>query len=329
MSAFLVVKVLESQSICLPSTLIYSDVELRSSSADTPDEIELLKLSAKSANLDFSQYHHCARIATLVNEDSLEQAVSVADDRFAEILDLKSIEVPISNFSLSTIGFVKDLLSGQLQEIKHKQHKPSMSFMVHQGDVQPTDITHYILSQNSELSNRYLRSLHWFRNSKHENNQQLKILFNWFAVEALLKESETDNIGGSIRWFLGFPNGKQSQNVSKTIISKLESNPRYGYWKKELAEITDKIRIFRNDSVHHGFRSVDFSSKELELYNQIMVFGTSRCQAAVQQALINEISTASEFKEYIALIFEQNNNLINDVHGNITFSLDRIIRRQA
>ncbi|MUJ29744.1 hypothetical protein GNP73_17400 [Aliivibrio fischeri] len=324
MSIYLIVKVLESQSVYLPSTLIYRDVELRSSKADLPEETELFKLSAKSSNLDYSKYSHCARIATIVDESNLEKAICVAESRFSEILDLKSIELPISNFTLSNIGIVKDLKTGSLQQLENKNHQPSMSFVVRQGDVQSSDITHYILSENTELSKRYLRSLHWFRNSKHENNMQLKILFNWFAVEALLKESEKDNIGGTIRWFLGFPNGKEIKNVSPHIIKALESHERYGYWKKEIVDIIDKIRVFRNESVHQGFRSVDFTTQELELYNQIMIFGASRCQGAVQQALINRISTVAEFKEYIALIFEQNTYLLTDVPGNIIFSLDQL-----
>lgn len=324
MNKYMVVKILESQSVCLPSTHVYADVELRSSSADFPEELELFKLCAKNSHLDFSKYSSCARISTLVEAASIDKAVAIADDRFAEILDLKSIEVPISNFALSSIGLIKELETGELHDIKNNYHQPSMSFFVHQGDIQKVDVTHYVLSQNSELSERYLRSLHWFRNSKHENNQQLKILFNWFAVEALLKESETDNVGGSIRWFLGFPNGRASKSVSNELLEKLESNLRYSFWKKKLTDIIDKIRIFRNDSAHHGFRTIDFTNQELELYNQVMTYGVTRCQAAVQSALLSRISTVSEFKEYMPYIFEQNDNLVNDVHGNIIFSLDRI-----
>lgn len=324
MTPFLVVRVLESQSICLPTTLVYSDVELRASKSDTAEELKVLEMCAKNQYLDFSKYSHCARVATIVSESCIDKAIEVADDRFAEILDLKSIEAPISNFTLSKIGLVKNLVKGSLHEIENKEHKPSMSFFVHQGDVQQVDMTHYVLSQNTDLSNRYLRSLHWSRNSKHENNQQLKILFNWFAVEALLKESESDNIGATIRWFLGFPNGKSSKMVSNSVVKALEENPRYAVWKKQIKDIIEKIRIFRNDSAHHGFRTIDFTHKEINLYNQVMLFGVSRCQGAVQLALSNHISSVQEFKEYMPYIFEQNENLVNDVHGNILFSLDQM-----
>jgi len=308
------------------NTSVYSGVEIRSHKSDCKAEIEALKKSAESAKLDFNNFSYCARAATLVKSDNIQEAIDLADDRFSEILDLKSIEAPISNYSLSSVGLTKNLETGEVLPIQARGYEPSMAFMTHTGDIQRFDPTNYILSLDTDLSKRYLRSLHWSRNSRHEKNAQIRILFDWFSVEALLKESETDNIGGSMRWFLGFPNGKSALEVSSCIKSSLNSHPEYKIWKKKLPDILDKIRNFRNDSVHSGFRGVDFTRIELELYSQITRLGTSRCQGAVQLALINGLQTVSEFKEYIALIFEENKNLINDVHGNIIFSLDRIKR---
>lgn len=324
MGSFLVLKILDSQSVSLPSTLIYGSVELRSYRADSECEIAILKESASINRADFNKYSYCARIATIVEADNISEAIDISDNSFSAILDLKSVEFAISSFKTSSIGFVKDLESGEIHPISKQVYEPSMSFIVHQGDVQRLDMTNYILSLDNDLSARYQRSLHWARNSKHETNSQLKVLFHWFAVEALLKESETDNVGGMVRWFLGFPNGKQRQDVSPQVLTKLSNHPKYGFWSSNLTTTVDDIRIFRNDSVHAGFRSVDFTKYDLELYSQIMIFSTSRCQAAVQSALMNGISSVSEFKEYIGLIFESNQNLINDVHNNIIFSFEQL-----
>lgn len=324
MAKFLVLKILDSKSISLPSTQVYGNVELRSHKSDSECEIDALKKSASDNGADFDKFSFCARIATIVDAGSIHDAVELSEDTFSEILDLKSVEFAVSNFKTSDIGFVKDLESGEVHPIMKGGYEPSMSFMVQQGDIQRVDVVNYILSLKNELTERYQRSLHWVRNSKHEKNIQLKTLFYWFAIEALLKESETDNIGGIVRWFLGFPNGKNRNDVSTSLLASLGSHPNYGYWNKKIIGVVDQIRLFRNDSVHSGFRSVDFTKKELELYSQVMVYSASRCQAAVQTALVNGISTVSEFKEYIPVIFEENNNIINDVHGNILFSLDRI-----
>jgi len=324
MNNYLVVKVLESQSISVPTTNIYSDVEIRSCKSDLEYEIEKLKESAELAKLDFEKYSFSCRISTIVQSENIKKAIIEAESKFIQVLDLKSVEIPLSNFSFSPIGFIKNLDTGDIEPIHKQDIEPCLSFMVHDGEIQKFDNVNYVLSINTDLSNRYLRSLHWLRHSKHEKNSQLRILFNWFAMEALLKESEKDNIGYIIRWFLGFPNGKATLDVSNKTRLSLESNLSYKRWKNKLVDIMEKIRIFRNDSVHSGFRTVDFSNEELDLYLQIMILGTARCQSAVAIALVNKISTVAEFKDYIPIIFEQNNNLINDVHNNVIYSLDNI-----
>lgn len=324
MSCFLIVKVLEPNGMVFPSTHIYSDVEIRSSSSDLSDEFEILEQSAISQHLNFSDYSLSSRIATIVEANSAGDAISEAEIRFTEVLDLKSIESPISNLTVSKIGFIKDLSSGKLSELIDSSLQPSPSFLVNQGSVQQNGMVNFLLLQDSELSQRYTKSLHWSRNSRHENNKQLRILFNWFSIEALIKESEKDNIAPTIRWFLGFPNGVNCQHVSSEILGKLESDPEYAYWKKNIISVLEEIRIFRNSSIHSGFRVTDFSAEKINLYDKLMIYAVSRCQRAVSDALRSRISTVSEFKNYIPLLFEYNENLINDIHNNILFSLSQI-----
>ncbi|MDD4963423.1 MAG: HEPN domain-containing protein [Gallionella sp.] len=324
MARYLVVKILDTQSIVLPSTLVYGSVELRSHTAESESEVAILRESAKSQRLEFDNYSICARIATIVEGDNINDAVDMAEDRFSEILDLKSIEFSISSIKTSNIGYIKNLDDGKASPIEKQGFSSSLSFVVHHDNIQCFDLANYVLSQNNDLSSRYLRSLHWARNAKHEKNKQIKVLFYWFSVEALFKESESDNIGGLIRLFLGFPNGKNLKELSISTLDALNSHPRYDYWGKKLKNIVEEIRVFRNNSVHSGFRSVDFPKNKLELYEKVMVYGSSRSQGAVQVALINNITTVSEFKEYVCAIFENRANLVNDIHNNIIFTLDEI-----
>lgn len=326
MSAFLVVRILQSQSVYISHTLVYSNEELRGPSADTSEESSFFESVAKNIYLDYNHYKLCARITTIVNSSNVIDALNIADNRFSEVMDVISINFPISNFNLSPIGLLKDLDSGVIHHLNDNSFKPSTTFMLQQGLIQKYDNDHYLLSRDNELSKRYLRSLHWFRNAKHENNKQLKILFYWFALEALLKESESDNISGIIRWFLGFPNGKNSQDVSLHLIKDLESHVKYHFWKRKLPIVLDKIREFRNNSVHHGFRNIEFDLSELDLFCQVMVLSVSRCQGAVRNAINNNITSISEFKEYIPEIFELNTHVKNDTHGTIIYSLEEKVQ---
>lgn len=326
MTSFLVVKILDDRSIMLPSTMNYGSVELRSYSADTKLETEAFETSASEGGLDFNKHKICARIAAIVDCETLSEAVHIADNKFLEVLDFKSTEFAVSAIKTSRIGLIKNLASGEITPIGRYGFQQSLSFVVRNGAIQCFDVANFLLSLKNELSDRYRRSLHWARNSKNETNPQLKIIFLWFSLEALLKADETDNcVESYIRLFLGFPNGQQVTLISPALKTNLENHNRYKYWQKKLIDIVKEIRDFRNDSVHSGFRSVDFTKEKLEMFSTIMTYAVSRCQAGAIQGLLSNIESLSDFKEYAVPLFENNTNLINDVHHNIIHSLDHPI----
>lgn len=323
MTHFLVVRILDDRSISTPCTMVYGSVELRSFTADSKLETEALESSASEGGLDFNKHKVCARIATIVECDTSNEAVQQADNKFLEVLDFKSTEFAVSNIKTSKIGFIKDLASGEITPIKKSGFEQSISFVVRPGSIQSFDSTNYVLSIKSDLSERYKRSLHWARNSKNEVNPQLRIIFSWFALEALLKADDNDNsVESYIRLFMGFPNGIQLSLLSATTKVLLENHERYKYWQKKLFEIVIEIRNFRNDSVHSGFRSMDFTKEKLDQFKIVMTFAVARCQAGVMRALLADINSLPEFKEYAVPLFEQNTNLINDTHNNIIYSLE-------
>lgn len=323
MKSFLVLKILDEKGAFFPHTMFYDGVEIRSPKADSTKEINGLKISAKSANVDFEHYMICSRIAVIVEANDREKAIEIADRRFSVILDLLSSNIVLSSFTLSPIGFTKDLSTGDLCPITEHGYKASTSFFRHHGRLQTLDLNQVIIAKKSELAERYLRSLHWRRNSKNESNIQLKILFDYFSAEALFKERDGDNIGGYIRWFMGFPNGTDAKRVSPDLSLNLKSNARYLFWNRKLMETFDTMRTFRNKSVHNGFRSLEFTPLELELYQQVMVYGITRSQGAVRTAITNGVSSICEMKEYLPELFEMYIS-INDVHNNIIYGLDKL-----
>ncbi|WP_418135027.1 hypothetical protein [Citrobacter braakii] len=145
MSAFLVVRILQSQSVYLPHTLVYSEVELRGPSADTSEESSFFESVAKKSYLDYNHYKLCARIATIVNASNIADALNIAENIFSEVMDVISINFPISNFNLSPIGLVKNLDSGVIHHMNDDSFKPSTTFMLQQGMIQKYDNDHYLL----------------------------------------------------------------------------------------------------------------------------------------------------------------------------------------
>lgn len=321
MIAYNVVKVLANNGVHFPVASVYGDVEIRPANKDFINEKKSIEESFELNKISVEVSIN-SRISCIVITENDQKAIQLADEKFEEVLDLRSREFAISRLETTPCGYIKDLESGTLKPIKDEKFSPSGAFLRRLHSFQQIDRTQLFLMWEGELAERYRKSLHWSRNASKESNIQIKIMFMWFALEALLKESENDKVAPYIRWFLGFPNGHGAQYISKQKIEALKSNEHYEKWKRKLIDALEKIREFRNDSVHSGFRRYDFSEEELALYEKIMIFGSSRCQEAVFSALSNGLRTVSEFKEYVGLIFDSYTNIENDIHGNVLFSLE-------
>jgi hypothetical protein len=325
---FYVVKILTGGGAVFPVTEVYGDIEIRPASADDKTEAAAISESASDTLLK-NEHQIAARIATIVRATSTEEAIRLADEKFVPILDLLSAKFALSDFSLTQIGHVKNLDDGTICPIKNNFFGPSLTFIVPRGTVNKSDFEHWIIRQTTDLAERYKRSLHWARNAKWEKSTQMAILYRWFSVEALFKESEKDNISSLLLLYLGFPGSTYSKDISRDLLSQLSENESWIKWKKLSRDIVEKIRIFRNDSVHSGFRSVDYTSDELVLYNTIMTYAASGCQGAVRDALTQKIATVPEFKSCAGAIFENRGNVVNDIIGNIVFTLDNNVSASA
>ena len=321
MNSYYVLKLLNNQGIYRPDTLVIDDVEVRSPKNDSSKETKVIKKSIEEnkQNLDIE---FNSRIATIIKTENEEKAKLLADQKFVKILDVLSDELVVSNVSLSKCGYIKNLENGEIKPLITIQSTPGTAFIRATSQFQRLEFSQWVTIQNTELSKRYLRSLHWSRNAKWEENAQLRIIFRWFAVEALFKKEESDRVDPLIRWFLGYPNGHSAQYITAKTRESLQSNPIYENWKNKITSSIDKIREFRNDSIHNGFTNLDINQTDLIYYDQIMMFGLSRCIGAVKRALLSGVSTVDEFKEYISVIFESNENLANDVHNTILYSLE-------
>jgi len=323
---FYVLKILAGGGAVFPVTEVYGDIEIRPASADDKTEGAAISESASDTSLK-NEHQIAARIATIVRAISTEEATRLADEKFVPILDLLSAKFALSDFSVTQVGHVKNLDDGTIYPIKNNLFGPSLTFIVPRGTVNKSDFEHWIIRQTTDLAERYKRSLHWTRNAKWEKSMQMAVLYRWFSVEALFKESEKDNISSLLLLYLGFPGSTYSKDISRDLLLQLSENEIWVKWKRLLRDIVDKIRIFRNDSVHSGFRSVDYTSDELVLYNTIMTYAASRCQGAVRDALTQKIATASDFKSCASTIFENRGNVVNDIIGNIVFTLDNTVSR--
>lgn len=321
MPNFYVSKLLYNSGIYRADTTVYGEVEIRPPQSDYADEQKVIEESILSSKIDIKQEFTC-RIGTIVCCESQKESEVLADERFISVLDLLSAEYLISHIAVAQCGIIKNLDTGDISPIVSHQLNPGTIFVRRNGNLQKYEFNHWIHTQKTELAECYKRSIHWSRNARWDKSIHVKILYHWFAIEALFKQDVNDDISSLLLLHLGFPGSTYARNISRDLLKILDSNTSYMKWKKTIRAMVDDIRVFRNNSVHSGFRNIDFSKEKIRLYNNIMLLGCSRSQAAVKTALANKITTVDEFKEYSGIIFENRENLIGDIIGTIIFNLE-------
>lgn len=331
-SFFLITRPLESSSYSYINTEIFGDVEIRHANNDLDIEKTRLKSTESNSfikNINISDYDFSNRMSTIVESENETEAIRLANDKFVAVLDLKANELSLANVNLSKVGIIRNLSTGSIKPFIIRGIFKSGVFIRNISDLQRWGITNFILEKTKnpnnreDLPERYIKSIHWSHNANDEENKQLKLIFNYFCLEALFKENENDNISGIVRCFLGFPGGKYFNDVDKNIINTLKNNDDYSSLIKEIPIHLDEIRKFRNNSVHAGFRFIDINSEKLKLYEKILTLAKSRCLNAVLHAIIHDrIEVLSEFKGKVGDIFNKVAD-IEDILGNIVFSLKK------
>lgn len=323
MPNYYICQILKTELV-VPTTTVYKNIELRSASKYSPTELSFIESSLKATGLSHDiKPNLMPSIATIININQINDIKPLAENCFIELIDLLQVEFPYYKFSLTPCGFIKNLDTGEYTALTEKEFDLGNFFLRRQHSIEQINATQRLLYiNNMELFDRYKRSLHWSRNAKLENSIQLRILFRWFAIEAIFKANESDDITSLLLLFLGFPESTYSKHISRSFINRLSMHKAYKIWKRKIRDHIEEIRKYRNNSVHSGFRAIDHPISKLKLYDKIMHLAIIRCQAGVRTGLSNRINTIAEFKEYAGLIFENQPNVENDIINTVIFSLD-------
>ncbi|TDN61138.1 hypothetical protein [Paraburkholderia sp. BL10I2N1] len=323
MASFYVCKLLKKPGIAVAATIVHGNVEIRPVQKQDMDELAMLKSSIESTKLEAElEIEIACRIAVIVQAETPDDADILADQYFVEVLDLLTVEYTMSHLAVAQCGYVKNLDTGEYQVITKHQFAPAMLFIRSPHSMPQINSTQLLAYRSGDLLDRYKRSIHWSRNARWEKSMHLSLLYRWFAVEALFKLNENDDVTSPLMQFLGFPGNAYSKYISRDLLKQLSKDTSYSKWKKQMKVVVDKIRDFRNASVHSGFRSIDCTPDDLRLCGRLMSVGLSRCQGAVQTGILNGLKTVPEFKEYAGLIFENRPNVEGDTIGTIVHILD-------
>lgn len=317
-----ITKLIANKSIYNPRPIYIGSVEIKTDKYDLSDERNALEESIRKNNEDI-KLDYSVRLTTIISSKNIDEAISVAENLFEEVLDILSEKSPISKFELKKSGFYKNLLTNKIQPIISKDitFNPLIAFMVDCDNFPGINISEYIYyNRKNILNQRYLNALHWSRLARWENNYQLKILFNWFSIESLIKIDENDDIIPKIMLSIGLPIGKKCQNFNDIFLKKLTSYPEYKSIRNNILKEFNKIKRFRNKSVHKGFRKFDLEIKLLKKYSYLVNMGKVGLFSLALSGIINRLKDEVELWEKAVYLYEHNNNSINYCHNNFLFA---------
>lgn len=319
-----VMRLLDHRGVYYPRTYSLNQVEIRNPKCDTQSERDAL--AASCAAFGDVRPDDCMRIVTLVDASGDREADELAEERFDEALDLLAPgSFGLSKIAILGTGAYRNLRNAVVHSRTPRNDglPPTTIFHVMREPFPQSDWPQFMATNTqTELQQRLVRSYHWSRKAKLEANQQLRVLFRWFAMEAIWMVTKDDDITPRIMWALGFPTGNGAGLLSRTFTSALQAHPTIGGWRQQVENLLRAVKTFRNDSVHSGFRLQDIPRKQVRDFEQIMVLACARVQQTVVAGIQAGMTTSAELLEYLPTLTENNSNYINDIHGTVIYSLE-------
>ena len=280
MSKFLITNVVLGDIVYNIDSKIIGGAELHSASCDTKNERIALRESAQKNN-EFVNLDSSMRLSMVVSAQNEKESFYIARQVFSEAIDLWSVfdSVVVGSVRLVDVAFLVDMSTNKIQPfVREKQLLNSVC--LHQTVFFPLTLSQALSAYNNkdEFAIRVKRFCHWLRKSTTEEDNQLRILFLWFSIEALLKENEKDNIAPYVSMLIGFCATKQSS----AAWASLRTNEKYREYHRLFADNIEKIRIFRNNSVHSGFVPWDISEEDTYLFYYILHNASIKAASAIR-----------------------------------------------
>jgi len=318
-----VTRLLDHRGVYYPRTYCLDRVEIRNRKSDTQSERDALAASCTA--FGDIRPDDCMRIVTIVDANGERETDELAEERFDEALDLLTPgSGGLSRMAILGTGVYRHIRDARVRpRMPRNDALPVTSFRVIREPFPQWEWAQFLATNaQTELQQRLVRSYHWSRKANLEANRQLRVLFRWFAMEAIWMVTKDDDITPRIMWALGFPTGSGAGLLSRTFTSALQAHSTIGGWRQQVESLLRAVKNFRNDSVHSGFRLQDIPRNQVRDFEQITVLACARVQHTVVAGIQAGMVTAAELLEYLPILTENNSNYINDIHGTVIYSLE-------
>lgn len=306
----------------------YGHIDLRKLDTELEDEINAANESLSSFGFDKDDKYVC--LVTIANNDKgINGALNFAKLLFEETHDLL-LQFPLADFQeCGNAGYYINLSSNQISPILKKEEiegfTPNM-FQVNNGPYEHISPQQYIAAgRNDEIVKAYFRSINWFNKSKKENTNYLRFLYKWISFETLVNLKDNETIVPKLSLILGFPLKNDSRKISNELIQELNKVKNYRSWKNYIFNHLEECRKLRNDIVHSGFKEKDIDDDDLEKKQFICDVIHQKLIGYMNSIILQNITSIDDAWDLMIYEIELNDNLINDLTGNIIYRLENEI----
>ncbi len=300
------------------------EVDIRPNLYDSFLEKEVAEESLRSYGVSITD--NILRLITIVDVKSLEEAINRSRIIFEETNDLL-MRYPMAKISsCSDAGYYIDLEKKQI----HPFLQPEITrdsfgnmFHINNGVYFQINPQQFIASgRDDELVKSYFRSLNWFNNGSKQNRLYLRFLYSWISLETICKYSDTETIVPRLCLAIGFPLKNDCIKLSKVFIQELLTKvDNYRQWRTFIFNHFEQCRIIRNNIVHSGFKETDIDVDDMRIKMYLINYVSQTILSLVEQIIASAKTTLVEAWDNIPLRIEGNINLIDQLNGNLIFTL--------
>jgi hypothetical protein len=313
--SWVVTRVVDAGRLRYSATQSLGRVELRAAKRDSPRERAALQASQESFG-ERPPLNSGLRISNIVERGNPWDVASKAEPAMIEALDILGADLRLCPLRLCRSGFIRNADSLEVLPLEQEPEDCSAFgavFWLRRGMFPPAGRGQRLLLRPSDLAKRLIRSYHWSRLGDVEATAQLRLLFHWFAIEAIWKVGRgNDDIIPRVMWSLGFPTGRGLLLVPPWLRQALVGVPNYRAWRKCVYALLQAARRFRDDTVHSGFRSQDIAPDRLLQVGQVVELACPRTQENARVGIDCGLVSPDELVEYLPLLFVQAPRVVGD-----------------
>jgi hypothetical protein len=321
-----IVKLIESNQYIFENKP-YGSVDVRTSESETEEEKLVAQESLKSYNYSTNE-KNILRLVSIFESETLKKALLDSEVLFEEIIDLLKRQ-PVSRIkSCDGAGYWVDMYTGKIMPfLKPNDHKDFLLnhvFQMSLGPYSPMFEEQIISSCKNEAIEAFIRSIHWFNDSKSQTKSYLKFLYKWIAIETITKTERDEDIIPKLCLIIGFPLSKSIKLLPKNNVERLIAKSEYKLNKKIIKEELYKSRNIRNNIVHSGFKEVNLIDEKMELKLYIIDSVYSCMINSIEKIILSGKNTLKEIWDVMREYIMNDTNMIKWIYGTFLQEFEKI-----